>query len=287
MTSCPYPSAWQRLESELGGPGAAGSWPCPPTWVCLWPGPSASQCGAWPVAGVSGGRRPLARAAAAMSRKEEGQKLGAPNWAHGEDGAWLTLSRCSCPGPRWVGPRLLRKLRHLSGKETSSPLRRRSFSDQSRPSLNLRALHASPVPHPTPTHFGFNLGSESLGMLVVPPGPFPKPLPGALQSQRTGGWTGGGNPGARHCLSRGPQAQGSPGSAHLAEREGGIVRLAGNPPWPALWFSNHLLSITGCLTVWESKPRGRNGLRYNRNFFGPNGTKKTASESKEVPFFVL
>ena len=183
MTSCPYPSAWQGLESELGGPGAAGSWPCPPTWVCLWPGPSASQCGAWPVAGVSGGRRPLARAAAAMSRKEEGQKLGAPNWAHGEDGAWLTLSRCSCPGPRWVGPRLLRKLRHLSGKETSSPLRRRSFSDQSRPSLNLRALHASPVPHPTPTHFGFNLGSESLGMLVVPPGPFPRPLPPWLSAQ--------------------------------------------------------------------------------------------------------
>ena len=81
------------------------------------------------------------------------------------------------------------------------------------------------------SHFGFNLGSQALGVLSPPPGPLLRPLPGALQSQRA---EGRGPPGVRHCPSRGPQALGPPENAGLAEGAGGIERLAENPSCPAL-----------------------------------------------------
>lgn len=60
-----------------------------------------------------------------------------------------------------------------------------------------------------------------------------------------------------------------------------LETLPGQPSGaPTSPFNYRLPDCMGVKATWKEWTQV-----YNRNFFGPNGTKKTASESKEVSFF--
>lgn len=158
--------------------------------LCLWPGPSTCQRGAWPMA-----RGQWEEWATGQSSCWDGLKGGRP-----AGGSPHRVREKTGTGPWWVQwAWLFQKLQHLAERKPQSPLRKRRFRDQRRRSLLPRALHP--------------YLSAIMSPAVGPqPGPFPEPC-------KARGYRGKRSVRAGHCPSRGPQAQGPPGSTGLAKEQ--------------------------------------------------------------------